>query len=411
MSPLGRRTAFLLAFLLVLIFVTRLDRPGLLAPGEGRYAEAARTMVLSGDWVVPRVNGQIHLEKPPLLYWLAAASFTVFGMNETSARLVPALSALLAALMVFLLGRRIYGETGGWLAAFILLTGMTWSVYARFLTTDVPAVAFQAVSLWAYWRARETGARRYLIAFAAALAAGVLTRGLLALSFPIFTIVAFCLIRREWKPRDPGGWLLAAVLFFALAAPWHVAVEMRLPGFLRHYLVENHLGRFVGAYPPRGMSSLSFGGFWLTALGGLLPWSFFLPAAAADTWRRLRRGRALSEGDLYALLWAGSVLVFVSFSGSRMERYFLPAAPGLALWMAGRLVSASGEGRGGRVSWAYPAGAAGIAAAGLALAWVPLWPRAPELIPQGKGILSLLPWIGSFFALGGMFAFWAMRRG
>lgn len=408
MPSLERRAAVVLTFLLVFLYLTRLGQPGLLAPGEGRYAEAARAMALTGDWVTPRVNGQVHLEKPPLLYWMAAASFTVFGVGEASARLVPALSSLLAGFVLFLLGRRIYGEAGGWLAAFILLTGMTWSVYGRFLTTDIPAIAFQSVALWAFWRARETGARRYLFVLSAALAACVLTRGLVGLAFPGVTIAAFSLIRREWRPRDLAGWVLAAVLFGALAVPWHLAVEMRNPGFLQHYFFENHLARFLGDYPPRGTSYFSLGGFWLVSFAGLFPWSLFVPAAAFEA-RRCARRRGLSEGDLFALLWTGSVFVCVSASEARMERYFLPAAPGFALWMAGRLSSPGEEA--GRASWALPAGAAGIVVSGLALAWVPLWPRAPDLIPQGKGILSLLPWIGSFFAVGGIFTLGSLLRG
>ncbi|MDP7385541.1 MAG: glycosyltransferase family 39 protein, partial [Nitrospinota bacterium] len=79
MSSLERRIAVVLALILVFIYLTRLEQPGLLAPGEGRYAEAARAMVVTGDWVVPRVNGEVHLEKPPLLYWLTAASFSLLG--------------------------------------------------------------------------------------------------------------------------------------------------------------------------------------------------------------------------------------------------------------------------------------------------------------------------------------------
>ena len=222
MSSLERRIAVVLALLLAFIYLTRLERPGFLAPGEGRYAEAARAMVVTGDWIVPRVNGEVHLEKPPLLYWLTAASFSLLGPSEANARIIPVLCSLLAAFVVFLLGRRFYGETGGWLAGFILLTGMTWSIYGRFLTTDIPAIAFQAVALWAFWRAwerGENGSRGYLLAFSAALAAGVLTRGLLALVFPAITIFAFAIIRREWRPRDPVGWLWAGILLLALVVP------------------------------------------------------------------------------------------------------------------------------------------------------------------------------------------------
>ncbi|MFQ5913103.1 MAG: ArnT family glycosyltransferase [Nitrospinota bacterium] len=411
MTPLQRSTAIILALLLAFIYLTRLGQPGFLAPGEGRYAEGAQAMLLTGDWVVPRVNGQVHLEKPPLLYWLAAASFSVFGVSEASARLVPALCSLLAAFILFLLGGRLYGEKAGWLAFFILLTGLTWSVYGRFLTTDIPAIAFLTTALWAYWRARETGARRYLLAFSGALAAGVLTRGLLALVFPVILIVAFSLIRRQWKPRDPAGWLWAALLFAALTVPWHAAVEMRIPGFLHHYFIENHLARFLGKYPPPGTISLSLWKFWLASLAGLLPWTFFLPAVIAETWRSVRREKALSDADLFSLLWIGSVLIFVSVSEARLERYFLPAFPGFALWVGGRLSQFAGEDASSGASRARIAAAAAIVVTGLGLAWVPLWPRAPEFIPQGKGVLSLLPWIGSVLTLGGVFAMRALMRG
>ena len=128
LSSLECRLIILLTLVRVLSCLIRLGQPGFLNPGEDRYAEAVRVMGRSGDWAVPRVNGQVPLGKPPLLYWLAAGSFSLLGANETSARPISVLSSLMTGFIVFLLVRGLYGPKADWLSAFSLLTGMTWSV-------------------------------------------------------------------------------------------------------------------------------------------------------------------------------------------------------------------------------------------------------------------------------------------
>lgn len=412
MSSRERSLIVLLVFVVCLLYLTRLDHPGFLTPGEGRYAEAAHAMVRTGDWIVPRVNGQIHLEKPPLLYWLVAGSFSLNGASETSARIVSSLASLVTGFMVFILGRRIYGPIAGWLSVFILLSGGTWSIYGRFVTTDIPTIAFQAIGVWAYWMASKTGKRSYLLSMGIALAACTLIRGFLGVAIPVITIFVFSLTRRKWGPRDPLGWLYAIILILVLVVPWHVMLEMKMPGFLRHYLVENHLYRFAGDYPPRGASYLSLGKFWLASCVGYMPWSLFIPAAILSTWRRIQENGSRHEGEWLGLIWAGSVFLIVSISEARLERYFLPACPGLALWMGGRLSCFTKGKITLRPGWVLYVPVSLIIGIGLILAWIPLFPWAPQLIPRGKGIMFILPWIGSFFALGGVFALWLLvRRG
>src|SRR5207245_634067 len=103
--------AVLLASLLVVWF-GGIDRP-LTRPDEGRYAEIAREMAVSSDFVTPRLNDLKYFEKPPLQYWATAIAFVAFGEHNWAARLWPVISGLFGAAIVYWIGRRLYGAQAG----------------------------------------------------------------------------------------------------------------------------------------------------------------------------------------------------------------------------------------------------------------------------------------------------------
>src|SRR5947209_4799526 len=138
-----------------LTFLFRLGAIPLTSPNEGLYAQVAREMAESGDWVVPHINTVVYFEKPPLLYWLVALCFKWFGTNAFAARLPSALAAVATTWLVFWIGRRLYGRGGGTVAAVVLATGLGYIIQCREVMFDSLLAAAVTGALVGFWMAGE----------------------------------------------------------------------------------------------------------------------------------------------------------------------------------------------------------------------------------------------------------------
>lgn len=342
-----RRAGVVLLFLLV----ARLAAMALIPLNdttEARYAEIARKMLETGDWVTQlHAYGVPFWGKPPLSAWLSAGAMGLFGVNELAIRLPSLLLALGMLWLVFGLARREDGPDAGRAAVLILAGGLLFYTAAGTVMTD-PALVFAATLCQAaFWRAWRDGDRRWGYLFFAGLGLGLLAKGPLVGVLVGMPLVAWLALRREWRPlwtRLP--WLGGTTLMLAIALPWYVLAEIRTPGFLNYFIVGEHVHRFLtpgwkgdlygfAHATPRGV-------IWLYALVALLPWS---PALVAWLWRRRRALRPLCRDDdgwlLYALLWCLMPGVFFTVSGNIIWPYALPMAPGFALlaaalWARGR---------------------------------------------------------------------------
>jgi 4-amino-4-deoxy-L-arabinose transferase-like glycosyltransferase len=344
----------------------------LLEPDEGRYAQIPREMLARGDWVVPHLQGEPYLDKPPLLYWLIMLAYRVFGVSEAPARLIPALAVHGTILLVYLLGRRSLGERSAcWGALFLAITpgfvGM-----GRLLFMDGLLTFWVTLSLFATFEAIRGERFRlgwwYLAALAAGL--GVLTKGpvpLLLVAPPIW------LHRRLTGNSVRIGWknLVGFVAIVAMVnAPWYAAIYAREPIFLRHFFWEHNVLRFLKPF-----DHLQPVWFYLPiVLGGLLPGTLLLYAYA----RYLMSGdpervatRTPGQGFfLLAGLWC---LFFFSMSGCKLPTYILPAFPCLCLAM-GDFVA--------RTKWStarVTRAGVGLSAAVLAFAFYVAVPKYAEL--------------------------------
>lgn len=310
-------------------FFQSLGRIPLIDPDEGRYAEIPREMLERGDFVTPLLNYVKYFEKPPLHYWLNAAAMSIFGRNEFAARISGALMGLLAVLLVYHVGRRLFGRRSGLFAALILGTCTGFLVQARLDITDMSLTTTLSAALAFFVVASREGERHpgryyYLSYFCAALA--VLAKGLIGIVFPGAIIFLYMLFTRRWRllkeMRLPTGMLL----FFAVSAPWFVMISLRNPEFARFFFIHEHFERFTttvhGRYEP----------FWFfipVLLGTMLPWSLFIPACFRGVWK----GRTTPKGDarFYLLTWAVFIFLFFSKSDSKLVPYILPVFPPLAL--------------------------------------------------------------------------------
>ena len=378
-------------------------RPPLLDDADSVHAEVAREMVARHDWITLYANGIRYLEKAPLLYWSMAASFRVFGATTWAARLPLALYTLALLLTVYGVGRRCFAsDWAGVCAALVLLTSFGLFIFTRILIPDAMVCLWLTVAMLAFWRSLARPTWRNAAAFAAACALGVLTKGLIGMVFPLLIVAVYLLMTRNlrhlarWHP-----WLGIAV-FFAIAAPWHVAAGLANPtaghpagatptqgnvhGFFWFYFVNEHLLRYLNRRVPRDYDTVPLALFWGLLLVWLMPWSVYLvQALRCVPLRRWWRRAVLApeeQARLLLLVWAAVPMVFFSFS-TRQEYYVLPALPALALllgdWMD------RGE-HGSRTTWAlFGMGTCGAAAA----LWFAL--RAP--VPRGDlaAVLSSNP--------------------
>src|SRR5215510_817059 len=366
----ARRKVFILAIVLVwaVVYLSCIFQPALQDDADTVHAEAAREMLTTGDWVTLHINfGFRYLEKAPLMYWAVASSFKVFGVHDWSARLPIVLGVLALLLVVYRLGRRIYGEEGGFYSALVLATGFGPFIFTRILIPDMMVALWLALGFDFFLTSlkQEKPSRWICWGLAVTMALNVLTKGLIGLIFPIGTIFLFLFLTGNLRHLLKLRLISSLIVFLAIAAPWHLLAGFRNPaqgqvkGFFWFYFINEHLLRFLKKRYPYDYDTVPLWLFWGLMLLWLMPWTAFIVQALAQVPHRLRQWReGLSEwqrGTLLCALWAALPLVFFSFS-SRQEYYVIPGVPGVALligvWLARETASPveSRERRSGRIS-------------------------------------------------------------
>ena len=269
----------LYALLGAIIYLPGLGRPALWEPDEGRYAEIAREMVVSGDYVTPRDDFELYFEKPPLVYWANAASIEIFGANEFAVRLPAALFSIGQIVVTAALADEMLGATAGFFAALVLALSPLFFGFARFATLDPALAFFLAAALGAFYiAAREDSfsrpsARRWMLISAAMLAMGTLAKGPIALLLGGAIAVTWLAVEHRLRQVAQMPLVWCGVIYAAIVLPWFILMEARNPGFLRFFFIHEHFERYVS-------SSEHGWGPWFfipIVIGGMWPWIFFVP--------------------------------------------------------------------------------------------------------------------------------------
>lgn len=326
------RWRVVIAAIAVFVVFFQLGGRGLNEPDEGRYAEAGREMAASGDYITPHLNGAPHYTKPPLTYWLIAASLRTFGVNEFAARLPAALAALGTLLAVYLIGRRAIGEAGALWAVVVLLSSLLFLVIARLITTDMLLTCWVTWSVWALWRWSEDGLRwRSAVWFFVFLGLGLITKGPVATLLSLFALAGLRWRNPELRLRHLC-WGRGLLVTLAIALPWFIAVTWGHPELWGYFLGKETVGRVLTDVHGRAEPWW----FFLPVLaGGMLPWTPWLGLAFA-----MRRLSLPTDAKLVrlCLIWAGAGLLLFTLSRSKLPTYVLPLLPALALLVALTLV-------------------------------------------------------------------------
>jgi hypothetical protein len=333
--PVSTRSLVILLVVSACLFFVGLGRLPLLEPDEGRNAEVAREMLVSRDWITPHYDHLTYLDKPAFLFWMIAGTFDCFGVSEWSARFPSAILALATVLLVWAMARRMSGRQIGLLAGIIFATSPLAFAFARFVIFDMPLTFFVALAMYCFWLGSENEFSRPLLDVAAFAAMGLATliKGPVGFLLPLITLGVYQALLGRFGALRKLHWVLAWIVFFAIALPWFVEVSIRNPTFPKYAFWDESLRRFFS-----GLHVHRSEGPWYyipVYLLGFFPWSFFLLFAG---WNRLKRWRAIwrerRKAELFLLAWVGVVFVFFSISHSKLPGYFLPAIAPLSILMA-----------------------------------------------------------------------------
>jgi len=340
-----RRALLLLLVVVVAVRIATLGAYPLLDPTESRYAEIARKMLETGQWLVPQVDyGVPFWGKPPLSTWLSAATMAMFGVNEFAARLPSLiLVAGCGALVYRMQAQRAGADAALWALAAFATTGLVF-ISAGAVMTD-PALAFATtLSMAGFWGALQgrDATRLAGFAFFVGLAVGLLAKGPVAVVLTMLPVVVWTLWTRRWRAawtRIP--WVAGTLLTLALVVPWYWAAERASPGFLDYFLIGEHWQRFV---EPGWKGDLygqaharPWGTIWLFWIAAALPWS---PMAVGWFGRTVAMRRDAAQRLLrdpwcaYLLLWTLAPMLFFTVSGNVLATYVLPGLPAFALLLA-----------------------------------------------------------------------------
>lgn len=327
---LANTPLFLLAVGLVLFaYVSGIYSIPILGYTEGLYMEISREMLNGSSWILPHLDGAIYVEKPPLLYWLEASSFWLFGMHVWSARLISVASALLAALGMWGFLTRLGARTTGFWAAVILITSPGWVIMAHIATFDMLLSALITISLTAFYVAEQSSESYWYIIGWIAAAASFMAKG--PVGPVLIGTILFVLTavdrnwQRLWKLMYPTTGFL---LFCVIIGAWSSAAAFNKSSFLHEFYWVEQFGRYLGTRKPRDYSTGPAWFYLPWLLIGAGPWTIIIPFTVKS-----RRPLNPDQAHLFrfGLTWGITVLLFFSFSVDKSPQYILPALPGFAI--------------------------------------------------------------------------------
>ncbi len=348
-------STYLLVLLLALFFrgIT-LEYGDLIDPTETRYATIAENMLISSDWVTPRLpteNGlEAYLSKPPLHFWLTAIAYKFLGIDEWTSRLPSYLSLLLITLCLIIYSKNFLTKEAGYIAGIVTCTSPLIFVLAGSSTVDLTfgALVFAALVFFAISAKKiELREKNFLASaiFFSFCALAFLTKGPLALILIGMPIAFFCLFKKSFAPISNLHLTTGTILFLGICAPWFYLLEKANPGSVWYYFYnENYLRYVTKDYGGRyGAAHIRpYGSIWIMLILSLLPWSLYL---FINLFNRAKNYKQISLKEInpwvfFSLACGLSPVLFFTVGRSILPAYVAPGIPGLALYLGYVLSSA-----------------------------------------------------------------------
>lgn len=331
----------LLGFILLLTALASI-RP-LSYPDEGRYAEIGRWMVVSGDWLIPRLDGLPFFHKPPLLYWLEALSFSTLGAHPWVARLTPVFHAGLMLVTLYLAMHRLVSEHLARRAAAMLGTSLAFLAAGQYVNHDMMVATWISIAIGSFAMAFMTdGKPKPWLARLGFVACGlgILSKGLIGIVFPGMVLLIWLVWTRQIKKIIRLPWVSGLSLLGLIALPWFALAEQRFPNMLNYMFGMHHFQRFTGSSFNNNMPWW----FYLASLVVLFfPWVFFSLAhlltqvksrgisASAATAPQVESSSFPPELLSLCWIWVVTIIGFFSIPSAKVIGYALPVIPPLAI--------------------------------------------------------------------------------
>ncbi len=341
-------------FLIILIGFINFSMLGaypLFIPDESRYAEIAREMLSTHQFVIPHLNGVIYLEKPPLSYWINALVMALFGNSEWAVRSMDAVLGDLTCLIIYFTALKLYNRRIAILSALILSSCLLHFILSHLVTTDMPLTFFLTTSLCCFLLSLHlpVGMSRNTLFCLAYLFSGlaIMTKGLIGIVLPGLIIGVWIVLTRQWQVLKKMQLWLGTFIVLSIALPWLIVVQKEIPGFLHFYFIEQQVARYAMPIADREMSVVMYCFAFFLAL---FPWGVWLPQSITAIflsdgliailqkmrcrWSTLWVEFQSKSCDVYLLIWSLAIFLFFSASHSILVPYLLPTLPPISILIA-----------------------------------------------------------------------------
>lgn len=340
-TPHKFSTALLLLLIALGIRGLLLEHTDLIDPTESRYANIAQEMLVSGDWLTPKVHmpeGVVpYLGKPPLHFWLTAAFYKIFGMEEWTSRLASFFSALGLVFLIFTFCKKYFDEETAIISGLIAFSSCMLFFLSGASVTDVTLSVFVSASLVCLYKFVRERQDSPALLYSAVVFAGLsfLCKGPVALVLIFLPFVLHSLVSRDFAWLKRVNWLLSSILFLAVISPWFIASEIANPGFLKYFIWNENIGRYLfKEYGDRYGSGhvYTHGSSWIMFSAAFFPWTLvlifkFFQSGVRSTWNFI----AEDQDRLFVFCWAVSAPLFFTFVRQLHAMYLLPAIPAAAI--------------------------------------------------------------------------------
>jgi len=304
-------------------------------PDEGRYSNVTQHMILTGNYLVPMVNGIPFFDKPILFYWCQSIiPFLTGVINEWTLRAWPAIISVIGCLGTYFTASKLVNRRTGWLASLILASSGFYFAMAHFTNLDLTVAIFITLSLYCFLLAmqnRDTPRPGYLIPAYLFCGLAILTKGFIGLVFPIMVIALWAFWLKKWKLILNMKIIIGLIIIAVMVLPWFIAIQHKYPDFLHYFIVVQQVQRFL-AHTFNDKESVLF--YPELILGGLFPWTIFFIGALLSRCKTLLKPSSSQALPIFLLLWILSITLFFSIPASKTAGYILPVFPAAAFLTA-----------------------------------------------------------------------------
>lgn len=339
-QPFLNNAVFALFFLLVCRIISMSFVP-LNDVSEARYAEIARKMLETGNWVTLQHDYGIPFwAKPPLSTWLSACSMNLFGVNEFAVRFPALLLSVVVLWLIWRLAKRHSGSLMALISTLVLAGTFYFFLDAGTVMTDPSLVFCMTLVIVAFWHALVDGKKLWSYVFFMALGLGLLAKGPVAVVLPGMPLFFWVLLRNQWRnlwERLP--WIKGVLMMLAIALPWYIWAEIRTPGFLNYFIIGEHFNRFLTpgwVGDKYGYAHKEhWGMIWIYTAFGIFPWCLLGLAWFIKCRHNVIKVFRDNDGWLsYFFLCAVVPLFFFTFSSNIIYTYVFSSLPAFSLFFS-----------------------------------------------------------------------------